>query len=266
MSKVAKPHLPMRSLLAALCLVASSLLGLGIAFPAHAAEADEERLQITDPYIELRTGAGRGYPVFHVAARNEWISIELRRTDWYKVRTASGKVGWVSRAQLQTTLTEAGVAKGFRDLAVDDYLLRRVDLGAAWGMFDSEPMLKIWSSYKLQRHAQRGAHLRPGAGHLFGCQLLADQPARRALVGPALLALCRHRLRSLRQLPQPEPGGRRAQQRQPGQRRARRALLPERALCRCAPTSRFTPFFSPNGAPTNTTPSVWDSRFSSERR
>jgi hypothetical protein len=139
----------MKRLVAVLCLAAGSFFGLGASLPVQAAEADEERVQITDPYIELRTGAGRGYPVFHVAARNEWISIELRHTDWYKVRTASGKVGWVSRAQLQTTLTEAGVAKGFRDLAVDDYLVRRVDLGAAWGLFDSEPMLKIWSSYKL---------------------------------------------------------------------------------------------------------------------
>lgn len=122
---------------------------LGCIAPAHAAEADEERVRVTDPYIELRTGAGRGYPVFFVAARDEWITIELRHTDWYKVRTAGGKVGWVSRTQLQTTLTEAGVAKGFRDIAVDDYLVRRVDLGAAWGLFDGEPMLKVWSSYKL---------------------------------------------------------------------------------------------------------------------
>jgi len=139
----------MRSLVAALCLVAGSLLAAGVVSPAHAAEANEERLQVTDPYIEMRTGPGRGYPVFHVAARNEWINIELRRTDWYKVRTASGQVGWVSRAQLQTTLTEAGVQKSFREVAVDDYLVRRIDLGAAWGQFDSEPMLKIWTSYKL---------------------------------------------------------------------------------------------------------------------
>jgi hypothetical protein len=150
----------MRRHVAALCLSASSLIGLGVALPAHAADAsadasaasvaaNEQRVQVTDPYIELRTGAGRGYPVFFVAARDEWITIELRHTDWYKVRTASGKVGWVARSQLQTTLTEAGVAKGFRDLAVDDYLVRRLDLGAAWGIFDSEPMLKVWSSYKL---------------------------------------------------------------------------------------------------------------------
>jgi len=135
----------MRAGLLALWLAAC----LGCIAPAHAAEADEERVRITDPYIELRTGAGRGYPVFFVAARDEWVTIELRHTDWYKVRTEGGKVGWVSRTQLQTTLTEAGVAKGFRDIAVDDYLVRRVDLGAAWGLFDSEPMLKVWSSYKL---------------------------------------------------------------------------------------------------------------------
>ncbi len=139
----------MRALLAMLCLAAAGFCAPVLVPSARAAEADEERLQITDPYIELRTGAGRGYPVFHVAARNEWISIELRHTDWYKVRTASGQVGWVSRAQLQSTLTEAGVAKSFRDLAVDDYLLRRADFGVAWGLFDSEPMLKIWGSYKL---------------------------------------------------------------------------------------------------------------------
>ena len=66
---------------------------------------------VTDPYLEMRTGPGRGYPVFFVAARDEWIEIELRHTDWYKVRTEGGKVGWVHRAQLETTLTEAGGTK-----------------------------------------------------------------------------------------------------------------------------------------------------------
>lgn len=108
-----------------------------------------ERLQVTDPYIELRTGPGRGYPVFFVAARNEWIAIELRHTDWYKVRTDGGKVGWVNRQQLQTTLTAAGERKSFRDILLDDYLSRRVQLGAAWGRFKSEPMLKLWTSYRL---------------------------------------------------------------------------------------------------------------------
>ncbi|MBS1135000.1 MAG: hypothetical protein H6R02_2141, partial [Burkholderiaceae bacterium] len=83
------------------------------------------------------------------AGREEWIEILLRRTDWFKVRTADGKEGWVNRAQLETTLTEAGTAKAFRDTLVDDYLRRKLELGAAWGEFDSEPMLKIWSAYRF---------------------------------------------------------------------------------------------------------------------
>jgi hypothetical protein len=108
-----------------------------------------ERLQITDPYIELHTGPGRGFPVFFVAPREQWIAIEMRHTDWYKVRTEEGKVGWVQRQQLQSTLTAAGEQKTFRDILLDDYLKRHVQLGAAWGQFKSEPMLKIWTSYRM---------------------------------------------------------------------------------------------------------------------
>jgi hypothetical protein len=119
------------------------------AVPARAAEDKVERVQVTDPYIELHTGPGRGYPVFFVAPRGEWIGITLRHTDWYKVRTEGGKEGWVHRRQLETTLTEAGGQKTFRDLVVDDYLLRKLELGGGWGRFKKEPMLKIWTSYRL---------------------------------------------------------------------------------------------------------------------
>ena len=122
---------------------------LGGAASATAQGLKVERVQVTDPYIELRTGPGRGYPVFFVAAKSEWIQIELRFTDWYKVRTAGDKIGWVHRQQLETTLTEAGGKKTFRDLVLDDYLGRRVQMGAAWGRFKSEPMLKMWASYKF---------------------------------------------------------------------------------------------------------------------
>jgi hypothetical protein len=126
------------------CLLLAVVGGLPAA-PAAAAE----KVQITDAFIELRTGPGRGYPVFHVAGREEWIELLLRRTDWFKVRTADGREGWVHRAQLETTLTEAGTTKAFRDVLLDDYLQRRLELGGAWGQFKGEPMLKIWSAYRF---------------------------------------------------------------------------------------------------------------------
>lgn len=117
--------------------------------PAALAADEPERLVVADPYIELRTGPGRGFPIHHVAAREERIEILLRHTDWFKVRTENGKEGWVNRKQLETTLTESGGKKTFRDVLVDDYLQRRLELGAAWGRFKAEPMLKVWTAYRF---------------------------------------------------------------------------------------------------------------------
>jgi hypothetical protein len=121
-----------------------TLCSLLWAMPARAAEAATvERLQVTAPYLELHTGPGRGYPVAFVVERRQWISVELRRTDWFRVRAEGGQTGWVQRRQLESTLTEAGAGKTFRDLLLDDYLARRVEFSGSWGRFDSEPMLKL---------------------------------------------------------------------------------------------------------------------------
>ncbi len=106
-----------------------------------------ERVQVADPYIELHTGPGRGYPIYFVVDRKEWIEIELRHTDWFKVRTAAGKEGWVERGQLEQTLTERGGKKTFRDVLAEDYLRRKFEFGAGWGHFSSDPMLKVWVTY-----------------------------------------------------------------------------------------------------------------------
>jgi hypothetical protein len=116
---------------------------------AQTADTRTERLQITDPFIELHTGPGRGYPVFFVVQRGDHIEVTLRRTDWYRVRTAEGREGWVHRRQLESTITDAGGTKTFRDVLLDDYLKRRVELGAAWGRFRTDPMLKVWTGYRL---------------------------------------------------------------------------------------------------------------------
>ncbi len=132
-----------------ICSVILALLSLGDVATVSAAQDPVQRLQVTDPFLELHTGPGRGYPVFFVVERNDWVEITLRHTDWFRVRTAGGKEGWASRAQLESTLTEAGSKKTFRDIVVDDFLHRRLELGASWGRFRAEPMLKVWAAYRF---------------------------------------------------------------------------------------------------------------------
>jgi len=113
------------------------------------AEDTAMRVQVVDPYIELRTQPGRGYPIFYVAERGEWIEILKRKTDWFKVRLASGKEGWVNRVQLENTLTEAGAKTTFRDVMLADYLDRRLEVGFGWGQFDNDPVLTMRIGYGL---------------------------------------------------------------------------------------------------------------------
>ena len=67
------------------------------------------RVRVMEAFLDLRTGPGRGYPITQVAERNEWVVIELRHTDWFKVRTARGQAGWVSRAQMAVFLLKVVV-------------------------------------------------------------------------------------------------------------------------------------------------------------
>jgi hypothetical protein len=69
------------------------------------ARAARELLQVfvTQPYLELHTGPGRGYPVAQVVARGEAVEVLFRRTDWIKVRTERGIEGWASVRELSLT-------------------------------------------------------------------------------------------------------------------------------------------------------------------
>lgn len=107
---------------------------------------------MADPYLELHTGPGRGYPIFDIAERGERVEILRRHTDWFKVRTARGKEGWVSRLQMEATLTEAGEKKTFRDVLFDDYLSRRMEFGFSLGELRHDPLLSAYAGYRLHEN------------------------------------------------------------------------------------------------------------------
>jgi uncharacterized protein YgiM (DUF1202 family) len=83
-------------------LLALALLAL---LPGGAGAKPRELLQVfvAAPYLELHTGPGRGYPVAQVVGRGESVDVLMRRTEWFKVRTERGVVGWASERDLGKT-------------------------------------------------------------------------------------------------------------------------------------------------------------------
>lgn len=106
-------------------------------------------VRITDPYIELHTGAGRGYPVFHVVDQGEWIEILKRKTDWFKVRTRKGKQGWVAREQLERTLTPSGENTEIRDATIEEFSFHRLEIGAMGGDFEGADVMTFYGGYSF---------------------------------------------------------------------------------------------------------------------
>lgn len=124
---------------------------LGLVLPVSADESNAG-VWVADPYLELHTGPGRAYPIFDIAERGERVEVLKRHTDWFKVRTARGKEGWVSRAQMEATLTEAGEKKTFRDVLFDDYLARRMEFGFSFGSLNHDPLLSAYAGYRLHEN------------------------------------------------------------------------------------------------------------------
>ena len=110
--------------------LAALVLALSQAFTTGLAEAAEEyrTVSVADPYLELRTGPGRGYPKFYVVNRGETVDILLRKTDWFKVRAPNGKEGWVDRDQLELTLQPGGQEIIFAQADQEDFTLSLIPL------------------------------------------------------------------------------------------------------------------------------------------
>ena len=106
-------------------------------------------VEIAEPYIELHTGPGRGFPVFHVADRGERLTVIKRRTDWFKVRTQKGKEGWVKRAQMELTLTPAGEKTQFAEPEIGDFSRRRWEVGLLGGDFEGADIMTVYAAYAM---------------------------------------------------------------------------------------------------------------------
>jgi hypothetical protein len=129
----------------------------------HAREQDLE-LFVTDPYLEMRSGPGRGFPVFYVVGRGESVTVLYSRTDWYRVRAARGEEGWVRRADLARTTLASGEPAPIPPYP--DFATHRWEVGAGYGVYNRSNMVTTYADYGLTDSLDIEAALQESFGTL----------------------------------------------------------------------------------------------------
>jgi hypothetical protein len=131
----------MRRLLALVLLLQA--LHLGIARGAEKYLV----LVVTDPYLEMHSGPGRGYPIVYVIGRDELVTVLYSRTDWYKVRAPGGQEGWVRRAELARTLLASGEPAPIPPYP--EFATHRWEIGAGYGVYNHENLVTAYADFGL---------------------------------------------------------------------------------------------------------------------
>lgn len=142
----------------------AACLAVALLMLAAGGVAQGGEVEVADPYIELRTGPGRGYPVFRVEERGAQIEVMSRKTSWYRVRTVRGVEGWVDRAQLERTLSPSGEAVRLGRGDIDAYRARRWEFGAAGGEFGGAGTITL----SVVRALSPGLHAELSVAHVLG--------------------------------------------------------------------------------------------------
>jgi hypothetical protein len=128
-----------------------------------AAEDDVLRtVAIADPYLELHTGPGRGYPIFHIVDRGESVAIIMQRTDWYLIRAANGTEGWVDQEQMELTLNPDGSEVNFARASLEDFTNAKWEAGILAGDFGGANIISLYGGYSINPHVSLevwGSHI-----------------------------------------------------------------------------------------------------------
>ncbi|MCH9693404.1 MAG: SH3 domain-containing protein [Gammaproteobacteria bacterium] len=146
-----------------ICLVAV-VLQIFLTAPVEAAD-DYRTVIVADPYLEMHTGPGRGYPKFHVVDRGDSVDILMQRTEWYLVRTDAGKEGWVDREQMELTLQPDGQEVDFGDIGLEDFTNSKWELGVLAGDFGGANIVSLYGGYSLNPNV---------SVELWGSQILGN--------------------------------------------------------------------------------------------
>ncbi|MVF13334.1 SH3 domain-containing protein [Ketobacter sp. MCCC 1A13808] len=133
------PHMTVRILLIVLVFCSLSI--------RNVQATEYPSVKVAEPYLDLRTGPGRGYPVTQIVERGDWVEVMVRRTDWLKVRTAKGFTGWAHQNDIARTVSPDGEATQIATVSADDFAHRRWETGFKVGSFSGARTSDLYLGY-----------------------------------------------------------------------------------------------------------------------
>ena len=145
-------------------LAAVLALSAGVGAPALAAKAPPAKVVVQDPYVDLRSGPGRGFPATYSAEKESTIELLRQRTDWIKVRTENGREGWVHRSQLERTLTPGGAPVVVPGPKPESRTEHQWEVGLGTGDFGGANVVAVSGAYAITPNLL----VRADAQHLLG--------------------------------------------------------------------------------------------------
>ena len=131
-----------------------------LAAPSVCGAREYLQVFVTEPYLELRTGPGRGYPVTQVVPRDESVDILKRRTDYFKVRTARGIEGWASQKDMQKVVLADGTPFTFPLGDRAGFTSHRIEGGIFAGDYSGATLISGYGSFSF--NSQLAAELSVG--------------------------------------------------------------------------------------------------------
>ena len=115
--------------------------------PKVHAEDEYQSVEVAEAFIELHTGPGRGYPVFHIVEKGQKVSLIKKKTEWYKVKSPRGKLGWVHEDQLQNTLNPDGSNFKINKPDQDGFIARNFEAGVLAGDFGGADVTTLYGGW-----------------------------------------------------------------------------------------------------------------------
>ncbi len=136
------------------------------------APAEPLQVSVDEAFINVHSGPGRGYPIFHVIEREEIVTLLKSRTRWIKIKTRRGIIGWIQRDDMQFTLALDGSKPEFPDARQADYLVDRFELGAAYGDFAGADSLSVNLGYRFTKNLSAELRFAENTGKFSDSQIM----------------------------------------------------------------------------------------------